>query len=249
MSNGNKNGRELPACLYNPCKNKGIRYLVRSCTDVSDVERKQSLNDLADGRRKNGASRSSRSQTRTNLGSSYVPAGSRSAPPLTTGRRQKRDMTHPISPTSCSITVSDAIAQFAKTECRDDGIDETIVSPSLSKNAALREIGEATAIRWVRRTVALKPGAQPKPFSFTLSWTFPRTVLRLDTGSIALVNVTYFIADNDLACEDLLIGIFVLQHLQVDSCTLLENSIAFWMLRIASGFNRPAIVMDASPIS
>lgn len=45
----------------------------------------------------------------------------------------------------------------------------------------------------------------------------------MSAGPLALVNVTFLVADADLSAEDLLIGLPVLQHLGVDSKTLLEE--------------------------
>lgn len=50
-----------------------------------------------------------------------------------------------------------------------------------------------------------------------------RTVLRLAAGPLALVNVTFFVADIGLAAEDLLIGLPVLRHLGIGRETLAEQ--------------------------
>lgn len=80
------------------------------------------------------------------------------------------------------------------------------------------------AITPIRLTVALKSGEEAQSFTFSRSWTSPRTVLHLASGRLALVNVTFLIPDDDLACEDILIGLPVLRHVQVDTRTLLENN-------------------------
>lgn len=41
---------------------------------------------------------------------------------------------------------------------------------------------------------------------------------------MALINITYLLADDELACEELLIGRPVLKDLQIDSISLLENN-------------------------
>lgn len=48
--------------------------------------------------------------------------------------------------------------------------------------------------------------------------------MQLSSGQLALANVTFLVADDELACEDLIIGLPVLRHLQVDTRTLLENN-------------------------
>ena len=47
--------------------------------------------------------------------------------------------------------------------------------------------------------------------------------MQLFTGTLALVNVTFLVADDELAAEDLLIGLPILQHLGIDSKSLLEQ--------------------------
>lgn len=53
----------------------------------------------------------------------------------------------------------------------------------------------------------------------------PVTVLHLNPGRFALNNIRFLIADDAMTCEDLFIGIAVLEHLRVDTKTLLEDHI------------------------
>ena len=106
----------------------------------------------------------------------------------------------------------------------DDGSDDSLVTPKIAGAAVLRGIGKFKTIKPVHLLVALRKGEDSKPFTFSHSWTVPRTALHLSSGLLALVNVTYLVADDTLNCEDLLIGRPVLLHLQVDSRTLLENN-------------------------
>lgn len=41
---------------------------------------------------------------------------------------------------------------------------------------------------------------------------------------MALLNVMFLVVDDDTACEDLLIGLAVLRHPLIDSCTFLEQN-------------------------
>lgn len=82
------------------------------------------------------------------------------------------------------------------------------------------------AIRPVKLTRALKAGVELKSFTFSRTWTSPRTILHLAAVNIALVNVQYLTADDDLAWEDLFIVLRVLPHLYVATRTLLEKRIA-----------------------
>lgn len=47
--------------------------------------------------------------------------------------------------------------------------------------------------------------------------------MNLSAGSLALINITYLVVDDDLAIEDLLIGLPVIQHLGIENKTPLEE--------------------------
>lgn len=72
----------------------------------------------------------------------------------------------------------------------------------------------------------LKSGSEAQSFTFSRLWTCPRTILYLAAWNIALIDITNLIADDELACEELLIGLPVQPYLQVDTRSLLENSIS-----------------------
>lgn len=72
-------------------------------------------------------------------------------------------------------------------------------------------------------TVALTVKTDPTRFSFSREWNCPRTVLQLSAGHLDMLNIQYLILDNDLSCEDLLIVLPVLRHLNVDTTVLLEQ--------------------------
>lgn len=62
----------------------------------------------------------------------------------------------------------------------------------------------------------------------------------LASEQLALANVTILIAENDLACDDLLIGLPILCHLLVDTRTLLERNHAA-LAANSSGVGTPAV--------
>ena len=169
---------------------------------------------IAEQKAKGGPSRSTRSQTSgaksTNSESSKATG--------TAGRLVHRTpVTNDRDSAALPLFVSDGIAKMDAIGRADDGSDDTLVSPKLSEAAALQGIGKLSAISPVLLQVALKQGEEPQKFSFSRIWTAPRTVLQLCTGSLALVDFKYLVADDDLACEPILIGLPVLQHLQVDT--------------------------------
>lgn len=128
-----------------------------------------------------------------------------------------------LSP-SISVTVSDgSSSKFCNGRC-NDGADESIVSSKIAKSAVVHRTGKISMIEPVRLQNALTSGEEAQTFSFSHTWTSPRTVLYLSVGQLALVGVTFVVADDDLACEDMHIGHPVLHHLQVEPKTLLEHN-------------------------
>lgn len=102
--------------------------------------------------------------------------------------------------------------------------DESIVLTTLAEGAVVQGNGRMIAIKIVRFKVAHKSGEDPQSCSFSRSWTCPRSVMNLATGQLALGNVTFLVANADLACKPLIIGLPVLKHLQVDTPTPLDNN-------------------------
>lgn len=76
----------------------------------------------------------------------------------------------------------------------------------------------------VRMSVALKYGDEAQTSSFSRAWTARRIVLKVSSGRMALLNLKFLVADEDLTSEDLLIGLPVLRHLPIDTKTFLENN-------------------------
>lgn len=65
-------------------------------------------------------------------------------------------------------------------------------------------------------------------FSFFRIWTVPRTILQLTLGNVALMNLWFLAADDELECGDLLIRRPVLEHLRIESHTLDNNRLALY---------------------
>lgn len=105
----------------------------------------------------------------------------------------------------------------------DDGSEKSIVSPKPAEKAVLNEIGKIIKIDKISLEAALKNGSSAETFSFSQTCTPPRVVLKLIADPLALVSVTFLIADADISAAELLIGFSVLQHLGVDTKTLLEQ--------------------------
>lgn len=72
--------------------------------------------------------------------------------------------------------------------------------------------------------MVLKDVDSSHEFIFRRTWTTPRTVFLLSAGPLALVNMTYLVTDADLASEGLHVALPVLQHLVVDTKTVVKNN-------------------------
>lgn len=71
--------------------------------------------------------------------------------------------------------------------------------------------------------VALKYGDAAQSSTFSGTGTPPQTILRLAAGPVLLVKVTFLVSDVELGVEDFLFGLPILEHLVVDTKTLLED--------------------------
>lgn len=97
--------------------------------------------------------------------------------------------------------------------------------PYTSRKMLLLRVSEkVSAAKTVQIQDALKKEEESQKFSFLRSWTAPLTILHLALGRLAFGNITLLVGDDDFTCVELLIRLLVLQHLQVDTRRLLENS-------------------------
>lgn len=71
--------------------------------------------------------------------------------------------------------------------------------------------------------MALKQVEGAKELSFYRKYMAQRTILQLSMENLALQIMSFLVADNENACEDLIIGLPVLQHLKIESLTLLDS--------------------------
>ena len=217
-SNRSKGANDrTPLCLYSPCKEKAYRHYLKNCPNCPVDEEARLFEELAREKAKDGPARSTRFQKakQTEKVKTEKIFG-------TAGRLGSQQVKSSES-ASCPITVFDGQVSVSISGRCDDGSDDSIVSARVAEQAAIKGIGKISTIEPVRLQVALKTGKNDKAqtFRFSRSGMVPRTVLHLSAGQLALINVSFLIADDDLTCEDLLIGLPVLRHLQVDTKTLL----------------------------
>lgn len=55
-------------------------------------------------------------------------------------------------------------------------------------------------------------------------WIVPRMFFRLTAGPLTPLNVTFLVVNSELAAEDLLVELLILQHLGIDMNTMLEQN-------------------------
>lgn len=67
-------------------------------------------------------------------------------------------------------------------EHSDVGADECIVSSKLAEFFGISGIGKMSKMSTAKLLVALKEGSDVKQFTFSRSWTRPRTVIQLSYG-------------------------------------------------------------------
>lgn len=137
-------------------------------------------------------------------------------------------------PSSCTVSLNDGKETFETIGRCDDGSDDTLVSPAVAESAAVMVIMKLTSITPVNPKFSLQKGEDCQSFKFSRSCTVPLTVMKMASVHIALDNVTYLVAEDKLGIEDLLIGLPVVQHLHVDSRTLIGNNRA--LLDVTDGF-------------
>lgn len=122
------------------------------------------------------------------------------------------------------MTLSDDRASMVVIGLCDDGSDDSIASPRIAEAAGLKDIGGVKSIVSVTVLYALKRGDAAQNFTFSRSWCIPHSTLYLSSGCLALQNISFLVANDGLACEDVLIGYPVLQHLRIESKTLTESN-------------------------
>lgn len=208
--------REAPPCPFVECKKIGERHWINDCGKSNEHEKSAMRAKIAADKIRDGPSRSTRSQA----GKGNNKASGTSAR-LTSDKVSNPTSTHGDP---CDVTVQDGNASIQSIGRCDDGSDDSIASPKLAKQAVAEGIGRMRKIAPVNLQVALRKTEHAETFSFSRIWTVPRTVLHLSSGQLALLNLSYLVADDDLASESLLIGRPILAHLQVDTRTLLEQN-------------------------
>lgn len=203
----------LSLCLWRPHRRKGPRHLLKYCRTYHSEERRKLYANRPEGVTRDGLARNNRSRTTPTSALMYMKSAA--------GR-----FNQPVSvfnSSICPIKVWDGPATYAEMERCDDSSDESFVSPSLVQTVIVKVIGIMASIAPMKIHVTLKKTGSPATSSFSCTWHVPRLLFKLAARQMALINIIFLVADNDTACEDLLIGLPVLRHLGIGSSTLLQQ--------------------------
>jgi len=197
-----KAGRKPPYCIMPECKAKKLRHYFAECpADPTEIQKMKESLSL----RPSDSTRSKSSGSASRPASNKVSTFSSDSPRVT-------------------IDLESGISSTTITGQCDDGSDDSLASPDVANNAVLNGIGSFKKIQPVKFEVALTRDKQPQEFTFSKVWTVPRTVLHLSSGKLAVLNISFLVADDDLTAGGILIGRPVLRHMRVDTKTLLESN-------------------------
>lgn len=200
----------------------GIRHRLRDCRACPEVEKKahleQRVKELAkDGplKTKHGhGSQKGKLESQKTVPKSQDPpkTGHLQTPPFVTDKA------------NCNMILSDESTALNVIDRCEDGSDYSLAYLRVAESSVLRGIGKIKWTDTVKIQVALRQGDSAQTFKFLYTWSIPRTVLILSSERLALRNISFLVADDNLACEDILIGCPVLQHIRIDSKTLLNSN-------------------------
>lgn len=110
-------------------------------------------------------------------------------------------------PLMLSMTVGDSATHMDVFGRRNDCSDASLSSPRTAKSVVLKRIGRLTKLSPVTFRVALRKRENAQSFLLSRSWLVPSIMLNLASGQLALCNVSFFVADDDLACKNLVVGL------------------------------------------
>ena len=107
----------------------------------------------------------------------------------------------------------------------DHGSDDSLVSASLAERAIRSNIGKITCIPQTTLRMPINSNNNStNTFVCNRVWTAPRTTFQVPSGNLALQNIAYLVIDGELLTEDLPVGRPILEHLSIDTNTLINSN-------------------------
>lgn len=214
--------KEPPLCPFHVCcsENPPARHYIRDCHKSSQAEKEKMFAKLKADKERDAPAFSTRSKKEE---SNTKPVKSEPRPAGNVGRlADDRDIPDP-RPT-CKVAIADGLSSLDITGRCDDGSDDTVASRKVAEAAVIDVIGRIAKINPVELSVALKKGVDAYKFRFSRAWTVPRTTMHLPSGKLAMMNLSFLVAEGELACENIIIGRSVLEHLSIDTAMLLDRN-------------------------
>lgn len=214
--------KEPPLCPFHVCcsENPAARHYIRDCHKSSQAEKEKMFAKLKADKERDAPAFSTRSKKEE---SNTKPVTSEPRPAGNVGRlADDRDIPDP-RPT-CKVAIADGLSSLDITGRCDDGSDDTLASRKVAEAAVIDVIGRIAKINPVELSVALKKGVDAYKCRFSRAWTVPRTTMHLPSGKLAMMNLSFLVAEGELACENIIIGRSVLGHLSIDTAMLLDRN-------------------------
>ncbi|CAN8070623.1 unnamed protein product [Agarophyton chilense] len=123
---------------------------------------------------------------------------------------------------SLKVCLKDADAMFSTVGRLDDGADDSLICPTVAEEAALKGVGRFRKIKPVELQVPLQKKEGGPKFTFSRRWEIPEIIMEMNSGKMALRNVSFLVADDKIISEPLIIGNTVLRHLKVDTNSIID---------------------------
>lgn len=127
----------------------------------------------------------------------------------------------------------------------DDGSDESFASSSVAQQPVLKGTGRFAIIVPETIQVSLPSAGETKSFKFSFVWKLLRLVMELTSGRRALTNISFLVSKTALASEDMLHGLPILQHLRLDSHTILNATMRHRMAQTITLCRTPSCAKRA----
>lgn len=122
------------------------------------------------------------------------------------------------------IIAEDGLAYLKYSGQYDDGSDDSLASRSITEQYVVSGVGTLEKISPITLQVALKRVKDAQSFKFSRRWHIPRTTLHLFSGKLAVMNVTFLVDDDEFASEGLIVDRPILEHMNIDTKTLLKSN-------------------------
>ncbi len=124
---------------------------------------------------------------------------------------------------SCDIILEDGKSAI-KVSCRcDDGSDDSIASCAIAEKILIQGIGRINKVDPLQCKLRKRRIPKPKNSLFIV-FGCSRNSCKIDIRETGFMNISFLVVDDELEAESILIGHPVLQHISIDTKTLLDEN-------------------------